>query len=422
MAHLSSDKRMSRRACLRAAAGAVGGAGLAQIGARCGWTGEGAPEPKRDPELIERAAALTRDSIVIDAYNCGAYAKHRQEPAGWFSQRGPAQVDLVKAVEGGLTAAGFDLGDGIRAPLPIAGGYEESDAAMRAGRADWKDIPWPPDDGRPYAQNDVQRSALANALMGLERFLREVELAGGRALLVTKGTQVREAKEQGKLGIILHGNTSPKFEDSIEVLHVWYRLGLRAMILARAGRNLICDGYLEARTESKLTTFGVRVVKEMNRLGMLIDASHMNDAGFFDLLEVSQQPVICSHSNSRAICPHPRNLSDEQVLALAAHGGVVGLTFPPHFIELDAPREYLGSTPASPLFQKWVDHCDHFMQLVGPDHIGIGSDFDGGGRLLEDASQWPFLAEALLGRGYAEADIRKILGESLLRVFEQVIV
>lgn len=378
--------------------------------------------PQRDPKLTERALKLMSESIVIDAYNCGPYSKHRHEPLGWFSQRGPTQVDLVKAVEGRLTAGGFDIADGIRAPLAIVGGRDDITASIKAGTDDWKDIPWPPMDGKPYAQTDYQRTSLANALMGLERFLREIELASGKVMLILKGTQIREAKKQGKIGIILHGNTSPIIEDSVELLHVWYRLGMRMMILARAGRNLICDGWLEGRTAGKLTTFGVRIVKEFNRLGMVLDGSHMSDASFLDLVETSSQPVICSHSNSRAICNHPRNLSDDMVKRLAKRGGVVGLTFPPGFIDLNAPREYLGYTPGSPLFQKWVDHCDHFMQLVGPDHIGIGSDFDGGGRLLEDMGQLPMVTEALLGRGYSEKDVKKILGQSLLRVFEQVIV
>lgn len=409
------NRTISRRDCLR---GIGGAAALVQLG-DVAWSEE--KEIKRDPALAERARKLMRDSIVIDAYNCGAYSKHRHESTGWFKRRGPTQVDLVKAIEGQVTAAGFDIGDGIRAPIAIVGGRDEITESIKAGRPEWKDIPWPPLDGKPYAQTDVQRTALANALMGAERFLREIELAGDKALLVLKGTQIREAKKQSKVGVIIHGNTSPMFEDSLELVHLWYRLGMRMMILARAGRNLICDGWLEARTNSKLTTFGVQVVKEMNRLGMVVDCSHMNDAGFFDVLDVSQQPVICSHSNSRKICPHPRNLSDEQVKALAAHGGVVGLTFPPHFIDLHAPPQYLGYTPASPLFQKWLDHCDHFLQLVGPDHIGIGSDFDGGGRLLEDMSQLPNVTEALLGRGYDETVIRKILGENLLRVFERAI-
>lgn len=412
-----NPRTITRRECIAKLAGV---ASVTQLG-----TIALSREPKpteRDPALIDRARKLMRESIVIDAYNCGAYSKHRHESTGWFNRRGPTQVDLIKAIDGHLTAAGFDVADGVRAPLPIIGGRDEISQAILAGRDDWKDIPWPPIDGKPYAQTDYPRSALANALMGMERFLREIELADDKAMLILKGTQIREAKRQNKIGVIIHGNTSPMFEDSLEVVHLWYRLGMRMMILARAGRNLICDGWLEARTNSKLTTFGVRVVKEMNRLGMVVDCSHMNDAGFYDVLDVSSRPVICSHSNSRAVCPQPRNLSDDMVKALAAHGGVVGLTFPPHFIELGAPPEYRNYLPNSPLFQKWVDHCDHFLQLVGPDHIGIGSDFDGGGRLLEDLSQLPFVTEALLGRGYDDTVIRKILGENLLRVFEQVIV
>jgi membrane dipeptidase len=159
----------------------------------------------------------------------------------------------------------------------------------------------------------------------------------------------------------------------------------------------------------------------MNRLGMAIDASHMSDSCFYDLLELSEQPIICSHSNSRTLCPFPRNLTDDQVKALAEQGGIVGLTFVPKFVDLDAPREYVDYGPDSPLFQRWVDHCDRFMDLVGPDHIGLGSDFDGGGNLLRDMSQLPFVTEALLGRGYSERDVRKILGENMLRIFEQVI-
>lgn len=417
MKRRSNSSAVSRRTWLR---GAVGTSVAWQLGRR-----GAAAEPKivaHDPELAARARRLMRDSIVIDAYNCGAYSKHRHEPTGWFNRRGPTQVDLIKAIDGGLTAAGFDIADGVRAPIAIVGGRDEITAAVNAGDPKWKDIPWPPIDGKPYAQTDFQRSALANALMGAERFLREIELADDKALLVLKGTQIREAKRQNKIGVIIHGNTSPMFEDSLEVVHLWYRLGMRMMILARAGRNLICDGWLEARANSKLTTFGVQVVKQMNRLGMVVDCSHMNDPGFFDVLDVSEQPVICSHSNSRKLCNHPRNLSDEQVKALAAHGGVVGLTFPPHFIELGAPPQYLNYLPTSPLFQKWVDHCDHFLQLVGPDHVGIGSDFDGGGRLLEDLSQLPLVVEALLGRGYEEAVVRKIIGENFLRLFEKVIV
>ena len=368
--------------------------------------------------LRERAEALTREAVVIDAYNC-AGGLRCQEPPGWFARRGEAQVDLIKAIEGGVTAAGFSMGDGVRSPHAIVGGSPIMDA-VQAGKSNWQDFSWPPDDGRPYAQYDWQRSVVGNAMMGLDIYLREVDLAHDKAMLITDGKQIRQAYAQDKVGVILHGNTVTMFEDSIELLRIFYRLGLRMMILARSGRNLICDGYEESRTNSRLTTFGVRVVREMNRLGMVVDAAHMSDSCFYDLLEVSEQPIICSHSNSRALCPFPRNLTDDQVKALAEQGGIVGLTFVPKFVDLDAPREYMDYGPDSPLFQKWVDHCDRFMDLVGPDHVGLGSDFDGGGNLLRDMSQLPFVTEALLGRGYSESDVRKILGENMLRIFEQV--
>ena len=181
------------------------------------------------------------------------------------------------------------------------------------------------------------------------------------------------------------------------------------MILARAGRNLICDGWLEARAGSKLTTFGRQVVRVMNRLGMVVDCSHMNDAGFYDALDTSEHPVICSHSNARKLCDHPRNLSDEMVQALAAQGGVVGLTFPPHFIDRNAPSQYLNYVPTSPLFQKWVDHCDHFLQLVGPEHVGIGSDFDGGGPRLGEHTH-----DVLRHLGYDAAKIADLRARGVI--------
>ena len=369
-----------------------------------------------DFDLRQKAVDLTRNAIVIDAYNC-AGGRRIQEPTGWFNKKGSTQVDLVKAKEGGLTAAGFSMGDGIRSPKAVR---EDSiiKEAVKSEKMDWWDFPWPPDDGRPYTITDWHRSNVVDAMMGMEIYLREITLAAENAILITEGRQIRQAAEEGKIGVILHGNTVTMFEDSVEMLHVYHRLGLRMIILARAGRNLICDGYKETRANSKLTTFGVRVVHEMNKLGMIVDASHMSESCFYDLLEVSEKPVICSHSNSKALCPFPRNLTDDQVKALVQTGGMVGLTYVPHFIDLDAPREYRDYTPESPLFQRWVDHCDHYLDLVGPDHIGLGSDFDGGGNLLKDMSQLPYVTEALLGRGYQEDVIRKILGENWLRLFE----
>jgi membrane dipeptidase len=416
----SPSGTLSRRDCLRVTGSALGAVAAGMPATAAPPSGPAVPQPETKAEVSARALALTRDAIVIDAYNCGGTARHRETP-GWFTRRGEAQVDLIKAIEGGVSASGISMGDGVRSPHANIGGFEEMEARVKEGKTNWQDYSWPPADGRPYAQYDFHRSSLANALMGLEIFLRELSLASDRAMLVTQGSQIRQARKEGKVAIILHANTVTMFEDSLEVFHVFHRLGVRMVILARAGRNLICDGYTEGRTNSKLTTFGVRVVKEMNRLGMVIDASHMSDSSFYDALEISEQPVICSHSNSRALCRYPRNLTDDQMKALARRGGVMCLTFVPGFISIEAPEGYQNYTPSSPLFMKWVDHCDRAMQLIGADHIGLGSDFDGGGNLMKDMSQWPFVTEALLRRGYSETDIRKILGGNLLRIFEQVI-
>ena len=368
-------------------------------------------------EFSEEAASLIAECFVIDAYCCPG--QRLDEPSGWFGRRGDTQVDFVKAVEGGINVFGCSLGDGVRTPIPRTDGTNITER-VRNGEKGWEDLPWPPDLVRPYGQKDWPRSHLAKALMNIDIFLREIDLLSGKAFLIKEGRQIRQCYEEGKTGLILHGNTVPMFEDSIEVLHILHRLGMRMLILARAGRNLVCDGFMETRTRSRLTTFGVGVVRELNRLGIIIDASHMSESCFYDLLEVSEKPVICSHSNSKALCPHPRNLTDNQVKALAESGGVVGLTFVPYFIDIDAPPEYRGYTPDSPLFEKWVDHCERYIDIVGPDLGGIGSDFDGGGNLLQDMSRLPQLVEALLRRGFPRDTIKKIMGVNWLRIFEKV--
>ncbi|CAI8012198.1 Putative dipeptidase CPC735_014430 [Geodia barretti] len=161
-----------------------------------------------------------------------------------------------------------------------------------------------------------------------------------------------------------------------------------------------------------LTRFGMALVKEMNRLGMLVDVSHISERGFWDVLEISEHPVIASHSNCKTLCRHSRNLSNEQLKALAANGGVVGITFVPGFITVD------GWKKMPPLVQL-LNHIVYAIDIAGIDYVGIGSDFDGGGDLLKDASEFIKIAEGLSERGYSDDDIRKVLGENHLRVFEQ---
>ena len=154
-------------------------------------------------------------------------------------------------------------------------------------------------------------------------------------------------------------------------------------------------------------------MQELDRLGVLIDISHLSDAGFWDLVDVAKGPIMASHSNARAICDHPRNMTDEMIQAMADRGGVMGLNFAPSFVH-----------PTHATVQGVVDHIDHIVDLVGPDHVGLGSDFDGIPYTpvgLEDVTRMPNITAELVERGYAEEDVRKILGENHLRLIKEVI-
>jgi len=202
------------------------------------------------------------------------------------------------------------------------------------------------------------------------------------------------------------------------MLSILYRVGYRQMLMARFSRNLCVDSWVQARTKGGLTPFGEAVVRELNRLGMIIDLSHTNDEGFWDVLEVSDAPVICSHSNSRSVCSHPRNLTDDQIKALAAKGGVIG----PMCVFIGPGPDYRDQTSWSvddPRFQRWLDHVDHVIGLVGPDHVGWGSD--GYMTMMGSPAELPKITEGLLRRGHSEADVRKFWGENYLGVFREVV-
>ena len=199
----------------------------------------------------------------------------------------------------------------------------------------------------------------------------------------------------------------------IALLRVFYRLGVRMLSFAWNYRTPFADGLGAKRAESKLPELGVQALEEMDRLGMIFDVSHLADTVFWDVADVMKEPFIASHSNCRDLCDHPRNLTDDMIRALADHGGVMGMNFAPSFVDKDKAT-----------VEKMVDHGDHIVGLVGPDHVGLGSDFDGIGSTpegLEDVSKMPNMTRVMVGRGYSDEDILKILGGNHLRVFKQVI-
>ncbi|MBC7260490.1 MAG: membrane dipeptidase, partial [Chloroflexi bacterium] len=235
-------------------------------------------------------------------------------------------------------------------------------------------------------------------------------------VLATKAEDIERAKQTGKVAAVVGIEGAESLEGELGLLRMFHRLGVRLLTVAWSRRNEAADGIQEARTGGGLTNFGLKLVEECNRLGIMVDISHLAPAGVRDVLEVSSEPVIASHSNAYALCPHPRNLTDQQLAALAEKGGVVGVTFVPSFIAEDRKEASL---------EKLLDHIDHIVQVAGVDHVGLGSDFDGFSPPppagLEDVTRLPAITSGLLSRGYAEDEIRKILGENFLRIFRQVV-
>jgi len=202
--------------------------------------------------------------------------------------------------------------------------------------------------------------------------------------------------------------------DSLSMLQEYYDKGVRYITLCQLYNNAICASSTDpdALVDEGLSDFGRMVVTEMNRLGIMIDVSHVSDKSFFDILSATNTPVIASHSAVRSILDHPRNLSDGMLEALAMNGGVLQMCF---------VSPYLSPTfPAT--VSDLVDHIDYVVDLIGIDHVGIGSDFDGGGGLMDcrNASQIMNITRELFNRGYSQDDIRQIWGGNLLRVFWHV--
>ncbi|MCP2604896.1 membrane dipeptidase, partial [Candidatus Aminicenantes bacterium AH-873-B07] len=264
--------------------------------------------------------------------------------------------------------------------------------------------------------------------------------------------------KEGKKAILMGMENGSPIEGSLRLLRNFYRLGVRYITLTHSDNNDICDSSTAKKPKwNGLSDFGKEVVREMNRLGMIIDVSHISDKAFWDVLEFSRAPVIASHSSVRSLCNVPRNLSDEMIKGLAKNGGVIHINFYSSFIderynkksreirekirpEIEKLREKYKNdqtaywnavkelwkkyAPSPPKIETLIDHIDYVAKLVGVDYVGLGSDFDGASSYpqgLEDVTGLPLITYHLLKRGYKEKDIKKILGGNFLRVFREVI-
>jgi membrane dipeptidase len=286
-----------------------------------------------------------------------------------------------------------------------------------------------------------------------------------RMMLAFSVDDIERAHQQKKLAALMGIEGGHSIENDIHLLRDFYRLGVRYMTLSWSNTNEWADssGDIDdpkVQHHNGLTDFGKQVVLEMNRLGMMVDISHVADKTFWDTIAVTKSPVIASHSSARALCNAPRNMTDAMLRAVAQNGGVVDVNFFAGFLDQNywnavqiqkqeqeaatrayleklkvegkqvtyadedrITREWMAKIPRPP-FTVLIDHIDHIAKVAGVDHVGLGSDFDGVSGAtplgMDSAADLPKITQALLDRGYSAEDIRKILGGNVMRIFQEV--
>jgi membrane dipeptidase len=305
-----------------------------------------------------------------------------------------------------------------------------------------------------------------NGPVAVKHALEQIEAVRGQArkypqelVLATTAADVREARKQSKIAVLIGVEGGHMINSNLGVLRKFAGLGVRYMTLTHSGNCEWADSSTAKPAHNGLTDFGKDVIREMNRLGMMVDVSHVSDKTFRDVLSMSKAPVIASHSNCRALCDHPRNMSDAMIRELAGKGGVIQINYHVGFLSQEfrnaerahpqindaialevqkrcgdkegcqliegdrITREYVeqGKLPRVE-WTKIIDHIDHAVKVAGIDHVGLGSDFDGANMPfgMEDATKVPKITEALLRKGYSEDDVKKILGENTLRLMADV--
>ena len=322
-----------------------------------------------DP-LWANALRLHYDAVVVDG--------HVDTPtlmldAGYAlgERHGTDHLDLPRMAEGGLDAAFFSLF--------VSQHYGEGERAT----------------GRALAMLDEVERQVAG-LNGAE--------------IATTAADVRRIARAGRAAVLLGVEGGHALQADPEVLRTLAGRGVRYVTLTHTNTNAWADASTDAARWGGLNETGRALVREMNRLGVLVDLSHVSDAAFYDALEVSAAPVVLSHSSARALRDHVRNVSDDMLRAVSENGGVVLVNYYP---------EYVGAGRVT--LDDVLDHVEHVARVAGADHVGLGSDFDGVPTLpagLEDVTRLPYVTYGLLRRGFSEADVRKVLGENALRVLE----
>ncbi len=371
------------------------------------------------PDFAAEAQKIAKASIIVDTHIDVPY-RLQETPANVSQATESGDFDYPRARAGGLDAAFMS----IYTPAQLEAEGKSRDAAEQL--------------------IDMVEDIVATS--------------SGKFAIATSPADVRRNFDAGVISLPLGMENGSPLEGDLANLRHFHERGIRYITLAHSLSNHISDSsYDDNRQWNGLSEFGVQVVREMNRLGIMVDVSHVSDDAFWQILDVSSAPVIASHSSARHFTPGwERNMSDEMIAALAEKGGIIMINFGSAFVT-DEARQYSAKRwPAARAYieehaelsreeaqqqfaETWeaengpmpyaslddvLDHFDHVVALAGVDHVGIGSDYDGVGDSLpyglKDVSAYPNLVEGLLRRGYSETDVRKILGENLLRVWQAV--
>src|SRR2546425_155133 len=372
----------------------------------------------RDEKLWQKALAIHKKAIVIDTHNDVTTPMTNDDYDLGGTPPAPYRTSIERMKQGGMTAEFFSL-------------YVK---------------PW-------YVTHG---GAARRTLDMIDSVYRAVERHPSDLLFSTTVADIRKAKKQGKIAALMGIEGGHAIENSLATLREFYRLGVLYITLTWNNTNDWADAGRGEKKHNGLSDFGKEVVREMNRLGMLVDVSHVSDKTMSDALDISTAPIIASHSSARALSNVPRNIPDDLLLRIAKNGGVVQVNFYSVFVDaatvspqsderdrrLKAQQDALNekykddperlaeesdkleaANPLPPLpISKLIDHIDHIVKVAGIDHVGIGADFDGANDMPEgaqDVSMLPNITYELLKRGYSEKDIRKILGENFLRVFAE---
>ena len=372
----------------------------------------------RDEKLWRRALEIQRKAIVIDTHNDVTTPMTNDDYDLSGDPPTPYRTSIERMKQGGLTAEFFSL-------------YIK---------------PW-------YVAHG---GAARRTLDMIDSVYRAIERHPNDLMLSTSVADIRRAKKEKKIAALMGIEGGHAIENSLPALREFYRLGVRYITLTWNNTNDWADAARGEKKHNGLSEFGKEVVREMNRLGMLVDVSHVSDKTMSDALDVSKAPIFASHSSARALSNVPRNIPDDLLQRIAKNGGVIQVNFYSVFVDaatvspqsaerdtrLKAQQDALNekykddperlseesdkleaANPLPPLpISKLIDHIDYIVKVAGIDHVGIGADFDGANDMPEgarDVSMLPNITYELLKRGYSETDIRKILGENFLRVFAE---